>query len=253
MRHSVATAIGAYALLASACGAGEGGGEDALEASSEVATSVAGSEQSAPATVNLGISQGTVQSAGSSRQYLLYVPDSYDDAEPWPLVVVFHGYTMNASQQLSESGIEAAAEKEGFLAVFPQGRGEYQRWLFELDEVDIDVSTANPDIAFVGDLIEHLRESLNVDTDRIYAAGFSNGGWMASAVACLMPETFAAVAPVAGIMDFGDACDSSSPVPLVTFHGTADQFEPFMGGVENAPLQGWATDGPRWHATTNCR
>ena len=61
---------------------------------------------------------------------------------------------------------------------------------------------------------------------------------MASAVACTLSNRFAAVAQVAGIMDFGADCVPADPAPLVTFHGTSDEYEPFDGGVENAPARG---------------
>jgi polyhydroxybutyrate depolymerase len=187
--------------------------------------------------VVVGRSKGTILSAGLDRGYVLHVPTGYDEAKPLPLLVVFHGYTMTAAEQESESGLPSLGDEEGFITVFPEGRGDEQRWLFELDAVEIDITAANPDIAFVGDLLDKLSNELNVDTDQIFAVGFSNGGWMASAVACTLPERFAAAAPVAGIMDFGTDCGRDTPIPMVTFHGTSDQYEPFDGGVENAPYR----------------
>jgi polyhydroxybutyrate depolymerase len=173
-----------------------------------------------------------------NREYVLHIPTGYDEANPLPLLVVFHGYTMTADGQASESGLPALGDEEGFITVFPEGRGDVQRWLFELDSVEIDITTANPDIALVSDLLDKLSEELSVDSDRVYAVGFSNGGWITSAVACTLSDRFAAVAPVAGIMDYGADCAPDGPVPLVTFHGTSDRYEPFNGGVENAPLRG---------------
>jgi len=189
-------------------------------------------------TVVIGRSTGTIVSAGLSREYVLHIPTGYDEAVPLPLVVVFHGLTMTADGQASESGLPGLGDEEGFITVFPEGRGDIQRWLFELDSVEIDITTENPDIALVSDLLDKLSEELSVDSDRIYAVGFSNGGWIASAVACTLSDRFAAAAPVAGIMDYGADCAPDDPVPLVTFHGTSDQFEPFEGGTENAPLRG---------------
>jgi polyhydroxybutyrate depolymerase len=186
--------------------------------------------------VALGRTVDTISSAGLEREYVLHVPRSYDAGTPTPLIVVFHGYTMTAAQQEVESQLATLGEEENFITVFPEGRGDHnRRWLFELDSEDLDIATANPDIAFVSDLLDSLANDLNVDPDRIYAAGFSNGGWMASAVACTMPERVAAVAPVAGIMDFGSECERSEPVPMIAFHGTNDRYEPFEGGADNAP------------------
>lgn len=222
-------------LLSAACG---DAADDTAETTAATTTTESTDATEDGAPVALGISNGTVQSAGLDREYVLYVPESYDEESSWPLVMVFHGYTMTAAEQLFASGLDQFGGEEGFISVFPEGRGDIQRWLFELDAVEIDISTANPDIALVGDLIDTLSQDLNIDVARVYAAGFSNGGWMASAVACTLPERFAAVSPVAGIMDFGEQCNPTGAVPMITFHGTADQYEPFDGGVENAPYRG---------------
>jgi polyhydroxybutyrate depolymerase len=180
---------------------------------------------------------GTVVSAGLDREYVLHIPGSYEAGSPMPLMVVFHGYAMTAAAQESESGLPSFGEEEGFITVFPEGRGDEQRWLLELDSAELDITTSNPDIEFVDDLLDKLSAELSVDTDRIYAVGFSNGGWMASAVACTLPDRIAAAAPVAGVMDVGSDCARNSPVPMVTFHGTSDQYEPFDGGIDNAPFR----------------
>ena len=227
-------------LVMSACGdASDDGSVSTLAPTTTAeATTTAVPSDEEGSTVKIGRSTGTILSAGLDREYVLHIPSGYDEAKPLPLLVVFHGYTMTADSQASDSDLPALGDEEGFITVFPEGRGDIQRWLFELDSVEIDITTANPDIALVSDLVDKLSEELSVDSDRIYAVGFSNGGWIASAVACTLSDRFAAAAPVAGIMDFGADCAPDDPVPLVTFHGTSDQYEPFDGGVENAPLRG---------------
>ena len=44
-----------------------------------------------------------------------------------------------------------------------------------------------------------ITESYNVDTQRIYAIGIGNGGFMALKVACELPQLFAAIASFGGI------------------------------------------------------
>jgi polyhydroxybutyrate depolymerase len=227
-------------LVMSACGdaSGDGSVSTLAPTTTAEATTTAVPSDEEGSTVKIGRSTGTILSAGLDREYVLHIPTGYDEAEPMPLLVVFHGNTMTADEQASDSDLPALGDEEGFITVFPEGRGDIQRWLFELDSVEIDITTANPDIALVSDLLDKLSEELSVDPDRIYAVGFSNGGWIASAVACTLSDRFAAAAPVASIMDFGADCAPDDPVPLVTFHGTSDQYEPFDGGVENAPLRG---------------
>ncbi len=162
-----------------------------------------GSPDCTPGEV-VGTVRCELESAGQIRGYLLQVPASYDASMAIPVVFEFHGFGSDAVEQTEYGGFHLQSEAEGFIAVLPEGRGNPQRWLFDDDDTTLDVSREYPDLAFVVDLIEDLGRRFNIDRDRVYATGYSNGGWMASAVACALPDLFAAVAPVAGIMDFGD-------------------------------------------------
>jgi polyhydroxybutyrate depolymerase len=65
---------------------------------------------------------------------------------------------------------------------------------------------------------------------------------MTSAVACAMADRVAAVAPVAGIREI-QGCRPSRPVPVVAFHGTADQFVTYDGGLGSGAANLPAPDG----------
>ena len=118
------------------------------------------------------------------------------------------------------------------MVATPVGRDSKPRWLFELDTPVLDVTLANPDIAFIGALIERLGRDLCLDRSRIYAAGMSNGAWLASALPCALGDRIAAIAPVAGVVDFGAACHPARPVPVIAFHGSADTVLPMEGGFD---------------------
>jgi polyhydroxybutyrate depolymerase len=112
----------------------------------------------------------------------------------------------------------------------PLGRGSTPHWLFELDSPALDVTVANPDIAFLASLFDVLGAELCLDTSRIYVTGISNGAFLTSALPCALADQVAAVAPVAGVVDFRNACYPKRPVPLIAFHGTADTVLPLVGG-----------------------
>ena len=61
----------------------------------------------------------------------------------------------------------------------------------------------------------------NIDPGKIYLTGFSMGGFGAFHVACDLPETFAAIVPIAGGGDPGKA-ERLKDVPTWAFHGDAD-------------------------------
>lgn len=175
----------------------------------------------------------TTTSGGHERWYLRHVPESYDGTTPAPLVVDFHGYSEGAQIHVSMSGLSAFGDQQGFVTLTPQGRGRVPLW---------DTTAGGEDLTFVGDLLDDAEESLCVDTNRVYVTGLSNGAFMTSAVACQYADRVAAVAPVAGIRDI-DGCDPSRPVPVVAFHGTADQFLAFEGGPGPAVASLPAPDG----------
>jgi polyhydroxybutyrate depolymerase len=95
---------------------------------------------------------------------------------------------------------------------------------------------------FVGDLIEAVGRTVCIDENRVFATGLSNGAFMSSAVACAYADRVAAVAPVAGIDD-PDGCRPARPVPVVAFHGTADTFISYEGGLGESARNLPAPDG----------
>lgn len=174
-------------------------------------------------------SNGSLVSSGVKRKYLLYVPASYDPNSPTPLVISMHGFGDWSAHQMHMSGWNALAEQEGFLVVYPMGRGMPLRWkLYDYEEPQ---KNPTADILFISDLINHLGTQYNLDTNRIYANGFSNGAGMALALACALSESIAAVGCVAGAYLYPlKECTPNRPVPVIAFHGTADEIVPYHGG-----------------------
>ena len=87
------------------------------------------------------------------------------------------------------------------------------------------------DVRFISDLIDRLQAEYNIDPNRIYANGMSNGGGMAFALSCKLSDRIAAIGAVAGAYHQSwDECGDSRPVPAVAFHGTADKFALYQGG-----------------------
>jgi polyhydroxybutyrate depolymerase len=167
-----------------------------------------------------GDSIETLISDGSERTYRLHIPTGYDSATPAPLVVNYHGYDRSAEDQERYSGLVPVADAHGFVLVTPEGLDSPQWW----QVVDVEPDSTLIDVDFTRDLIGQLRTELCVDPGRMYATGMSNGAEMAAQVGCLLPELFAAVAPVAGVV-FQD-CDRG-PMPVLAFNGTDDFNVPF--------------------------
>jgi polyhydroxybutyrate depolymerase len=126
------------------------------------------------------------------------------------------------------TGFDDIADTAGFLVVYPEGIGA--SWnagtcCGYAYETNVD------EPAFIREILSDLGTIISVDTKRIYAAGFSNGGGLMYRLACEMSDTFAAVAPVAGAL-FYSLCQPQQPVSLIKVHGLADLVAPYTGGGE---------------------
>ncbi len=191
-----------------------------------------------------GSSTGAITSGGELRGYLLHVPPSYQPGTPMPLVINLHGFSSNAAEEEILSEMSAKADEAGFIVVYPEGRGSPQSWAVGPGPA------GQQDVQFIRDLVALLQEQLSIDPARIYATGISNGGGMANRLACDMPDVIAAIAPVSGAYLFWQDCSPSRPVPVVAFHGTADQIVPYEGqGRTLPPIRDWAA---AWASRNGC-
>jgi polyhydroxybutyrate depolymerase len=180
-----------------------------------------------------GKSTHTLTHDGLDRSYILYVPDSVNLSEPVPLVFVFHGGTGNGENAIRMSGFNNVADQNGFIVVYPNGTGRLS------DEKLLTWNGGNccgyaqekniDDIGFVRAIVADLESQVNIDSKRIYATGLSNGGILSQRLACEASDIFAAVAPVAGTLNFSP-CNPSQPISVIEFHGTADQHILYDGG-----------------------
>jgi polyhydroxybutyrate depolymerase len=168
---------------------------------------------------------------GLKRTYLVHVPPKYDPKSPTPVVLIFHGGGGNAEQMARHCGMNEKSDEVGFIAVYPSGTGRLEKVLtfnggnccgYAMNQ-NID------DVEFTREVLDDLAESVNIDPKRVYATGMSNGAIMAYRLASELSDRIAAIAPVAGPMGT-DTCSPKHPVPVIHFHGTADENAPFKGG-----------------------
>ena len=167
---------------------------------------------------------GTVVTSGEMRKYLLYVPKTYDRSRPTPLLISLHAAALRPQAQMEISGWNQLADEHGFIIVYPSGSEIPRVWPMGLRSLPRDVK-------FISDLIDKLEAEYNIDPNRIYADGISNGGGMAFALSCKLSDRISAVGAVAAAQNLPwDRCGDARPVPTVVFHGTADKFAPYLGG-----------------------
>ena len=182
-------------------------------------------------TFEPGDSTRFLSHGGMERSYILHVPVNYDPSRPTALVLAFHGLGLNAEEMIRISGFSEQADTTGFIVVYPNGTGETSSWNGGHCCGEAAINNVD-DVGFVRALIEELSASIDIDPDRIYATGFSNGAILTYRLACELSDLLAAVSPVSATPAELDmqACAPDRPVPLIHFHGTADDPNPYYGG-----------------------
>jgi polyhydroxybutyrate depolymerase len=172
------------------------------------------------------------------RFYKLHVPSGYKSSAPTPVVLMFHGGGGYPDAIRYQSGMDALSDKEGFIVVYPAGTNNRILGDRLLDWNDGRVyqdgsKSEIDDVAFVRAMLAELKSMLNVDTRRVYAAGFSNGAQFSFRLAREMSDQFAAVAAVAGhrsAQEFGSPVCPARRIPIIQFAGRQDPVAPFDGG-----------------------
>ncbi|MDH4156180.1 MAG: PDZ domain-containing protein [candidate division Zixibacteria bacterium] len=128
-----------------------------------------------------------------SRPYAVYVPSGYDSKTPTPLLVHLHGIVSrpvierNLNEYVGDSAIMATAERRGWLVLFPLGQ-QGATWFDEVGMTNIMTQ------------IRAVKAGFNVDDDRVYLSGLSDGASAAFLFAMVKPDDFAAFAALNGSM-----------------------------------------------------
>ncbi|MDG1824273.1 MAG: PHB depolymerase family esterase [Flavobacteriaceae bacterium] len=175
---------------------------------------------------------------GEDREYLVYVPASYNENTTHPLLLNFHGFGGNAKDYFDyESDFRDVAELEGVILVYPQGSllSGFSHW--NAAPMAEDNKSDSDDIGFIELLVNTLLEDLSVDPNHIYATGFSNGGMFCYALACFTEGLIAGVAAVSGLqLNLAD-CAPSHPINVMIAHSTTDDVIPYLGSSDVASVE----------------
>lgn len=162
------------------------------------------------------------------RSFRLYVPPTYDPDEAIPLVLALHGRPDTGVGFSVITQLHLTAARENFLVLYPDGINlgwQYTNGIPGFVESDVD------DIQFVEDLIVDLSQDINIDMNRVYVTGFSNGGFFTERLACSSYDFFAAYAVVGAtaILNMDTVCDEANDIPMMFMHGTNDVSIPWEG------------------------
>lgn len=189
------------------------------------------------------VADGRVTTADGPRQFLLAQPD-LAPAGPRPLVLLLHGHGGSAAQALGQKAGASPlavwlqiADREGVLVAALEGSqaGDGRAGWNDCRR-DAPGNPPTDDVGFVGAVVQQLVAAGQVDPQRVYAMGMSNGAMMTFRLAQELKPPLAGVVAVSGLMASDSRCagPSGRPVPAMVVAGTEDPLVPYNGGQVSA-------------------
>jgi polyhydroxybutyrate depolymerase len=170
------------------------------------------------------------------REFYYYVPNELMGNPR--LLFVLHGSDMYAKTMRMVTGHEfdnLADETKDVIIVYPQGYKKF--WNDCRSEASYEAKRQKiNDVQFFKEMIVYFSKHYNIDTEHVFAAGFSNGGHMCFKLAKEAPELFKGFAVISAnfpVYDNDDCLDVNLPVSMAIFNGTDDPINPFFGGDVN--------------------
>lgn len=210
------------------------------------------------------LTSGEINIDGKRRTYLVHLPPNYSKEKPLPLVLVFHGGGGNAQNMVNMSGFNQKADEENFIVVYPNGSGRTDNILLTFNAIgccSYAMQQNVDDVKFISKLIDKVSKVYAVDTKRVYATGFSNGGLISNRLAAEIPEKLAAIAPVSGTI-FESSPKPKGKVAVLIIHGIKDSAVPYEGGNsqrslvsnnQSEPFKSVAYTANYWAKNNNCK
>lgn len=182
------------------------------------------------------------------RPARVVVPDSYDGTTPMPLIILLHGFTANAAAEDVYIGASRHVNALGYILVLPNGLpNAIGQHYWNATPFCCDLLNSNvDDVSYLKALIGEAKANFNIDENRVYFFGHSNGAFMSYRMACEDSDEVAAIVSLAG-STFKDEvnCHATRPVSVLEIHGNADPLV-FYGGTPFYPgaletVKRWAT------------
>jgi len=141
-----------------------------------------------------GVSTGRFDAEGekTGRDYSYYVPQGYDDAEEWPLVISVHPAGGTGSGEIRRW--IKRAEKKHFIVVCPSCVVCRKR----MNSMGDFFAAIRKDEKALDEMIEVITEKYSIDSQKVLLTGFSGGGFLVWYYGVRHPESITAIAPRSG-------------------------------------------------------
>ncbi len=184
----------------------------------------------------------------------MYQYEPAELADPAPVVVAIH-YCSGSADAFRETGIEALADEQGFLVVYPQA--DRAGHCFDVASHESLTRDGGGDSQSIAQMVAHVQDAYA--TDRVFAFGYSSGAMMTEVLLATYPDVFAAGAAFAGVPAGCAATDDPPPGPTrpaarspECWRGEVDRTPQEWGDLARAAYPGYTGPRPRvqlWHGT----
>ncbi len=186
----------------------------------------------------------------------VYLPSTYDEDTPMPLIIMLHGYGASGAIQESYFRFRDHQEDFGFMLAIPDGTiDNFGNRFWNATDACCNFSNSSvDDSAYILDLIDAIKIECNVETRLVCLVGHSNGGFMSHRMACDHAETIASIASLAGAThDDPDDCNPATTIHTLQIHGTNDTTIRYNGGLINGNRYPGAIETTEsWAANNGC-
>lgn len=179
----------------------------------------------------------TLDVDGVTRELRIHFPPNFSKSDKAPLIISMHGLTSNNKQMQLMTEMDKFTDPLGMITIYPLGlliehpRKDQNNKIVTHWNSHSFLNSKVDDVAFISTLIDEAIDTYNVDPDRVYITGMSNGGFMTYNLMCNIPEKIAAAASVTGVLPYTmlKECKQDHNIPLLHIHGTKDEAVPFEG------------------------
>jgi polyhydroxybutyrate depolymerase len=212
-----------------------------------------------PFSVRAQDRQETVKVNGFTRTMEVHLPAGYTKEKRYPVVLALHDAGADAGVMALLTHFNQIADRSGFIVVYPNARDG--RWT-NVENANVrtypGIGRRNPgpigaggvrpnqaggspadDNLFFDNLLDQIESEYSVDTSRVFATGYSDGGFMDFRLGCQLAGRIAAIAPVAASLPTGlsESCANWAfrSVPLLMINGTSDRVVFYEGRLSYSP------------------
>jgi len=191
-------------------------------------------------TVTIGESDQALE-----RSYFLRMPQGSVEASP-PLLVAPHGQGGTVDFQMALTYAKEIADQNGYILAVPIGialQGPFftgaTSWVATsaccfFDSIVLPSAIVPDDVAFMTQIIEDQIGQNNIDPNRVFFMGHSNGAFLSHRMACEVSEKVTAIVTIGGVQRRDlDQCQPENNVSALHVHGTSDQTISYLGNTIN--------------------